>query len=714
MKRLSGSCILLFIAAISMYSQEYYLQRDHGIVLQNGSIVKVLRLSGDSIVATGLSKPENPLNYINSSREFSFLINDTLMDGFSGWNLISTTAIKDDRGGRGISILMESNQKETDLRIELNYILYPGLPLIRKWIGFVNIGSGDMKLEALNIEDIQTTISQTNANIYHSYGRMKTIGWYVGNWDDPVLVVHDVTRRMGIAVGNEAPGVIKRSAYNTHSDNLEAGLTHPDQDFPFRKWLSAGEKWESPKIFVAIYSDRDDGYEVINREINVFTTLFMHPRIVRLKDKPVFVYNTWNPFRTFVNDSLIRDVARAAAECGIQEFIIDDGWEVNAGGQTSQLAWGNNYGDWLVDENKFPGGLKPTFDYIRSLGMKPGLWISIGAATSDAQVFREHPEWFVENRNHRPGNLHFVADSSDFYTSCFGTEWKNYIKEAVLRLVKDYGLGYAKLDFSIVTSAYITDNSISGCYATGHPYHRDHAESLLIIYERVLELFDELHAAAPDLFIDCTFETAGKLQLMDYAIASHAEGNWLSNFEEPSPLGSLRVRQMAWWRSPAIPASSLVIGNQCLDDPGFELSLKSLTGTLPIVLGDPRAVTPARRELIRKWSEWMQQMQSKYDYMSYRKDLPGFGEPREGYWDGFMRINFKDKSGGIIGVFRHGSPESSRMVFLQDLQPDKQYIIRMAPDGKEILKSTGKKLMKEGFRIEINELYGGNIYEIGY
>ncbi len=123
----------------------------------------------------------------------------------------------------------------------------------------------------------------------------------------------------------------------------------------------------------------------------------MSPRIVRKEEKPVFVYNTWNPFRTFVNDSLIRDVARAAAECGIKEFIIDDGWEVNIGSATSEKAWGNNYGDWKVDEKKFPGGLKTTFDYIQSLGMKPGLWISIGAATKDAAVFREHQEWFVKN-----------------------------------------------------------------------------------------------------------------------------------------------------------------------------------------------------------------------------------------------------------------------------------------------------------------------------
>jgi len=690
------------------------MKRGNEIVLQNGCIVKVISMTGDSVYSTMLSDSENSVNYISKSREFSFLINNEPVDGFSGWRLVSSKTITDDRGGRGIAIILTGSQKWKDLQVELNYMLYPGLPVIRKWLEFINIGQQDLKLEALNIEDIQTTISQISANTYNEYGRMKTLGRYIGNWNDPVLVVHDVTRRLGIAIGNEAPGVIKRTAFNTISDNLEAGLTHPDQDFPFRKWLESGEKWESPKIFIAVYSNRDNGYEVINREINVFTTLFMQPRIVQLKNKPVFLYNTWNPFRTFIDDSLIRDVARAASECGIQEFIIDDGWEINSGGQTSKLGWGNNYGDWIVDENKFPGGLKPTFDYIRSLGMKPGLWISIGAATRDAKVFREHPEWFVENQNNEPGNLHYVADNSDFYTSCFGTEWKNYIRDVILDLVKNYGLGYAKMDFSVVTSAYVTDNSISGCYATDHPYHRDHAESLLVIYERVLQLFDELHAAAPELFIDCTFETAGKLQLTDYAIANHAEGNWLSNFEEPSPLGPLRVRQMAWWRSPSVPASSLVIGNQCFDDPDFELSLKSLIGTLPIVLGDPRKLTPEKRASIKRWSVWMQQMQSKYDYMSYRKDLPGFGEPREGSWDGFMRINFQSKTGGIIGIFRHGSPEESRMIFLQDLEPDKTYIVRLAPDGNEILRTTGEKLMKEGFRVKIPELYDGNIYEVGY
>jgi alpha-galactosidase len=707
--------ILLILTAFlvnSTYSQEVFKISGKEIVLNNGRVERKIKLSHDSLFSYGLYIPAGSYNFISKSREFSFLINNETINGYSGWELLSTGAIQEGPSGKGIRIVLRGKGKWNTLQIELNYVLYPNLPVIRKWIVFVNNGPAACKLEALNIEDLQTTISQVSANVYNKYGRMKNIGSFCGTWDDPVVVIHDVTQRLGIAVGNEAPGVLKRTAYHTILDNIEAGLTHPGQDFPFCRWLQPAERWESPKTFIDIYSDCDNGFEAINGDINAFVTQYMRPRIVQLKEKPVFVYNTWYPFRTFVSDTLIRGVAKAAAECGIQEFIIDDGWQINDGGNTSALAWGGNYGDWKVDECKFPGGLKPTFDYIRSLGMKPGLWMSIGSATRDARVFKEHPEWFVRNKKNQLGNLHLQTDSSDFYTSCLGTDWVDYIKNVIVGLVKNYGLAYAKLDFSVVTSAYVNDNSISGCYATDHPYHHDHQESFLVIYERLFKLFDALHKEAPGLFIDCTFETAGKLQLMDYAIAQHAEGNWLSNFEEPSPTGPLRVRQMAWWRSPALPAGSLVIGNQPMDDPHFEFMVKSLIGTLPIVLGDPRKIAPDKRDMIKRWSTWMQQMQSRYDYMSYRKDLPGFGEPKEGEWDGWMRINYQNRSGGIFGVFRQGAREDTRNVFLSDLDPYKTYVIRLAPEGREILRTTGEKMMKEGFQVKIAEPYDGNIYEV--
>ncbi|MEN8229486.1 MAG: alpha-galactosidase [Bacteroidota bacterium] len=704
------SIILCFFSLV-LFSQDFVSMNGNMIQLNNGSVVREICFENNTFYSSRMSMAEAGKNYILKSREFAFLADDNPVDGFSGWELVTTESISDDRSGKGVKIVLRGKNQLATLQVEVNYMLYPELPLVRKWLRLVNKGSVDLKIEAVNVEDLETDFSYVHSVILHNYSRMKQIGSFTGNWHDPVVVLHHQTERIGMAVGNEAPGVLKRTAYHTVYNNLEAGLTHPGQDYPFRKWLAPKEAWESPKTFICLYEKTDDGFAVIDGDVNDFVRKHMYPQIVHRKDKPVFVYNTWNPFRTFVTDSLVRDVAKAAAECGIKEFIIDDGWQVNSNAATSRDAWGNNYGDWNVDEEKFPGGFKPTFDYLRSLGMKPGIWMSIGSATDDAKVYREHPEWFVKNSSNQPGNLHSQGDD-DFHTSCFGTDWVDYIKDVIASMWNQYGLAYAKLDFAIVTSAYVTDPSISGCYATDHPYHRDHHESLMVIYERLLRLFDQLHTECPDLFIDCTFETAGKLQLMDYAIANHAEGNWLSNFEEPSPTGPLRIRQMAWWRSPALPASSLVIGNTPMDDPGFEFALKSLIGTLPIVLGDPRKIPAEERARIRKWSHWMQEMQDTYDYMSYRRDLPGFGEPREGAWDGWMRINNDTRTGGIIGVFRQGALEDRRRVFVKGLDPEQIYHVRLAPEGDDLLSAPGSELMGKGFQVVIPNLYDGIIYEI--
>jgi alpha-galactosidase len=170
---------------------------------------------------------------------------------------------------------------------------------------------------------------------------------------------------------------------------------------------------------------------------------------------------------------------------------------------------------------------------------------------------------------------------------------------------------------------------------------------------------------------------------------------------------------MAWWRSPALPAGSLVIGNSPMDDPNFEFALKSLIGTLPIVLGDPRELDAEQRARIRQWSLWMQVMQQKYDYMSFRRDLPGFGEPGEGRWDGWMRLNSETRDGGIVGVFRQGAPGDTRQVVVRDLDPERVYWVRLAPEGEPVLQASGRQLMEEGFPVSIAEQYEGAIFEIG-
>jgi alpha-galactosidase len=185
----------------------------------------------------------------------------------------------------------------------------------------------------------------------------------------------------------------------------------------------------------------------------------------------------------------------------------------------------------------------------------------------------------------------------------------------------------------------------------------------------------------------------------------------MSNFYGPDEIGDLRIRNMSWWRSPAMPATALVIGNPQMDDKGWETHIKSEAGSLPIMLGDPRKLSPADLKKYRAYSDWLQLMEKTYSIMSFRQDLPGFGEPMEGSWDGFQRINTETKTGGIIAVFRHGAVEMNRIVTVKYLDPLKTYHIKSI-DGKIVTTLTGHDLQSKGFELNLDGLYSGELFEV--
>jgi alpha-galactosidase len=341
--------------------------------------------------------------------------------------------------------------------------------------------------------------------------------------------------------------------------------------------------------------------------------------------------------------------------------------------------------------------------------MKPGLWVSVAGAAPSSAVYKQHPEWFVVDEKGKTFNLH--TEDPNMRTACLSTGWYNYIRDVLMKLTNEYGLEYLKLDFTIVNSPYRFAKNETGCYATNHPGHKDRNESFYTNYERLWQLFDELHKVKPALFIDCTFETMGSLQLIDYAMLKHAEGDWLSNFSGPEAKVDLRIRNMSWWRSPAMPANALVVGNPEMQDTAWDLHVKSLAGSLPIMLGDPRKLEGDDLAKYRGYADWLQLMQNRYDMMSYRQDLPGFGEPMEGMWDGFQRINTDTKSGGIIGVFRHGSREQKRVVTINYLDSGKIYEVRRM-NGQVVVAASGSELNSHGFEVSIDKLYDGELFEI--
>lgn len=682
-------------------AQQYAKWPNTELILNNGVVQRTITLPGEkgNFLTTSYKPVTGDFRYFQSSNtDFQFEANGTLYSGKSDWRLYEIKAIIDSLQGNGAAVTLISLDKKVEVTVK--YLLYPDLPVIRKSLVVKNLTHEALRLESVDVEKFNVSgyYATTFSWICSDYGRRRSIGPYEGNMQDALVIVHNTDWEAGIVIGNEASGVMKRTAVFWDAPEISAGMTHKEARFPFRKWITAGESFETPRVFTMVYNHLKDPDQILNTAVPDFIRKHMGIRLSALKEKPTFVYNTWHPFGKNINEKLVMELAKAAAAAGMKEFVIDDGWQ-------------NNYGDWGVDKTKFPNGLKPVFDYIKSLGMKPGLWVSVGSASSASKVYSRHPEWFVQNKKGNFANLHIEGESNEIRSACYSTGWKDYIKDILLRLALDYGLEYMKLDFAVVTSAYVFDHEKSGCYAGSHAGHKDHAESLYVNYERMWTLFDELHTAKPDLFIDCTFEAMGGLQLIDYAMLKHAEGNWLSNFYEPDEKTDLRIRNMAWWRSPAMSATALVIGNPRMDDQGWEMHIKSLAGALPIMLGDPRQLSPADLIKYRTYAGWLQSMQSVYDFMSYRQDLNGLGEPGQGRWDGFQRINTDLKTGGIAGVFRHGAIEPQRIITISYLEAARMYQVRTT-GGKVIATKTGEELRRSGFTVTIPELYGGELFEV--
>lgn len=673
---------------------------DSELILTNGVVQRTIQLPAPAgNFLTTLYKPvTGDFRYFaKTSPDFNFLVNGVAYTGSDAWKQVGIQRITDDKQGDGAAVTLQSQDGKVELTVR--FLLYPDLPVIRKNLLIKNLTNQTAQLESVDVEKFSVTAyyATTFSWICHDYGRRRSIGPYDGTMQDALLTVHNSDWQQGIVVGNEAAGVVKHTSVFWNEPVILSGLTHKDARYPFRKYIRPGESFETPAVFTMVYNNHKDPDEILNTAVPDFVRKHMGIRLSELAQKPTFVYNTWVPFGENINEKLVMELAKAAADAGMNEFIIDSGWA-------------DNYGDWVIDKTKFPNGLKPVFDYIKSLGMKPGLWVSVGSASPDSKVYKEHPDWFVLDENQQPANLH--EDNLNMRTACFGTGWTSYIKEVLLKLSLEYGLEYLKLDFTVVTSPYRFSNKTTGCYASNHPGHADHNESLYTSYESVWKLFDDLHRAKPNLFIDCTFETMGGLQLIDYAMLKHAEGNWLSNFSGPSDANvDLRVRNMAWWRSPAMPATALVIGNPEMQDAGWPMHIKSLAGALPIMLGDPRKLSDTDLKKYRRYADWLQTMQTRYDVMSYRQDLAGFGEPTDGMWDGFQRINTDSKGGGIVGVFRHGSPETKRMVTVSQLDPARTYRVKTM-DGKPIASLTGLALQTTGFAVNLPQRYDGELFEL--
>ncbi len=132
---------------------------------------------------------------------------------------------------------------------------------------------------------------------------------------------------------------------------------------------------------------------------------------------------------------------------GCEYVQLDDGWQGRGHGLGDNRDW------YTTAKNKFPHGMKWLASYIRSKGLKPGIWV-IPCSTSDEDLFRHHPEMFIR----RPDGTS-IGEKYDKSGKLVGIDWtgrflvdpthplgKKWFHDLFRMLCHTWGYQYVKID----------------------------------------------------------------------------------------------------------------------------------------------------------------------------------------------------------------------------------------------------------------------------
>jgi alpha-galactosidase len=165
--------------------------------------------------------------------------------------------------------------------------------------------------------------------------------------------------------------------------------------FDFGYLLKPGDTFTTP-TFYGGYSDH--GIGGASRLMHRFEVDSVLPHQPTPKLRPV-LYNSWEATGFNVDEAGQMRLAEKAASIGVERFVMDDGW---FGQRKTDHA---GLGDWYVNPQKFPHGLKPLIDKVHSLNMDFGLWVEPEMVNPDSALYRTHPDWVLNF----PGRPHTEA-----------------------------------------------------------------------------------------------------------------------------------------------------------------------------------------------------------------------------------------------------------------------------------------------------------------
>ena len=438
--------------------------------------------------------------------------------------------------------------------------------------------------------------------------------------------------------------------------------------------LEPGETLQLPTAHLVFYEgDLDDGGNQFRRYVR--KNICPAPKDDQLF--PPVSYNGWFEGLNSLDADMVKRQVDICTEIGVEYYVIDATWFPEG--------FPDGVGNWHThDAEKFPGGLESIAEYVRSQGLKFGLWFEPERANPGTYIYENHPEWFVDPPDSTTQRAH-IDLSRD--------EVRDWMVGMVSGWVDKLDLKWIKWDYNVDPVPYWRQLDSTG-------------KIMFEYMENLYAVFDELRSRHPDLLIE---NCASGGRRTDLGTLRRSHTTWMSDHT----VNPHSCRYMQSGANRFLPGhlhhSAVAVpydgwdsrwGVSEADNPpdvlrDFEI-LSRMLGTFGLT-GDILSWPTHQTNSIQSWIEWYRERRD-----IFREDFyPLTQQP--GRVDQPEIVQYVDYHGNksiVYGFLPVGKAE--RKVILKGLNRSKQYVVK-DPISDTVTEYEGAALTTEGLRVELSQ-----------
>lgn len=341
--------------------------------------------------------------------------------------------------------------KHVGMRVKLLFTVFSDTDVIARSVKIENVGENPFYLTkvfsaCLDMENMDfDMISLHGSWARERHIQRKPIGYGIQNvssfrgesshQDHPflALVTKNTTQETGevYAMNFVYSGNFRAQAEVSQFDSVRMSIGIHPENFCWR--LMPGEMFQAPEA-VLVYSC--EGLDGMTTALHHLYKKHLIRGEYRDKKRPILINNWEATYFDFTTEKLL-SIAKEASALGIEMLVMDDGWFGKRNNDDCAL------GDWSVNEEKLPGGLKYLVDEVNKLGMKFGIWFEPEMISPNSDLYRAHPDWAIAipERVATESRQQYVLDLSR-------EEVVDYVYESMASVLRSANIEYVKWDMN--------------------------------------------------------------------------------------------------------------------------------------------------------------------------------------------------------------------------------------------------------------------------